>query len=690
MGSCPMRLALVYPPFADATQPYASLPALAAFLRIRGKHQVSVHDANLDFCLALWTKKRINLAALRLEKRLSKMEKSSSLSPSTAEEYAALTSACLKAPHVAARIEGAVRDLRSLETFTSLERLAAAKRVLQDADDLFGAESALLRRRIASFSPADIARLTRAPGANPFGEFFEKVTIPQLLAVAPGAVGISITYPTQIVPAVALARALRRHDPPLIIIFGGQIVSVWYDDLALYPEIFDWCDYVVGYEGETALDALLSAIETGANTTGIANVAKRENSSVRKGPIFSEDINELPTPDYSDLPLHRYVAPEPVLLLNTTRGCYWSRCTFCSVSPSMRRKFRMRNPDLVVRDFLYLRDRHLAHCFSLGDDCVPPVMLRALAQKLVGAGVAWQCEVRFESALTASLLRNLAGAGCKNLIFGLESYTERVLECMKKGIRLAEIDRILQDCRDAGLAFNLQLFFGFPGESDAEARETMEFATGQLHGAATLSFGQFHLQRGSAIAHDPAGFGIKIQPTSRTLAIDLPYRPFPLHATSAQKQLAEQVLKKAGGRALPLGIDAHTLLYLHRAGVRDMAKSLYRVSVTSSVARKRSEAARWRRRTSQTLRSFRDWEDDDSRYIVLYDYEMDRTVEISRLSAWVLGELIEYASTDEIVTRAAGRAQLGAEEVKSAVRSALLALDKAGLLDREGLQPINP
>ena len=683
-----MRVSLVYPPFADATQPYASLPVLGAFLRMRGNHHVSLHDANLEFCLSLWTRKRLNLASRRLEKRLSKIEASSSLSVSAAEEYVALTSACLKAPHVAVRIEEAVRDLRRWETFASLERLATARRVLQDAAEILGVESPLLRRRIASFSPAEIARLTRAPCANPFGSFFEKVTIPQLVGATPGAIGISITYPTQIVPAVALARAVRRRIPTAAVILGGQITSISYDDLASYPEIFDWCDYVVGYEGKTALDNLLTAIEVGGDTDQIANVAKREGSSVRKGPILSENINELPTPDYSGLPLDRYVAPEAVLLVNTSRGCYWSRCAFCSVSPSMRSRFRMRNPDLVVRDLVNLRDRHSARCITLADDCVHPVMLRALAQKLVGAGIAWQCELRFERALTSPLLRELAAAGCKNLIFGLESYAARVLECMNKGVRPAEIERILPLCREAGIAFNLQLFFGFPGETEAEAKETMEFATGQLHGAATLSFGQFRLQCGSVIARDPAAFGVTMKTAPRALGTDLPYEPIPSHAAVAEKQLAQRILEKAGGHNLPLSIDAHTLLYLHNSGVQAMAKSCYPARPERRPLRERKTKVRWKRKSSQSFRAFRDWREGDSSHLVLYDYELDRVVELSRLAGWVLGELTEYTSTDDIVTRAAARAQLNTQEVEPVVASAISALDRAGLLAAEALPQI--
>jgi hypothetical protein len=679
-----MKLALVYPPLAEASQPYASLPALAAFLRMGGHHQVDLFDTNIEFCLSQWTFERINLAARRLEARLNTLEESSKLSPEAAQEYTLLMTALLKAPHVADRIEGAVRDLRRWETFANLERLALAKRVLQDAAEVLGAESPLLRRRIASFSAGEISRLTKSADANPFGVFFEEKTIPALRLARPRAVGISITYPSQILPAIALARMVRMHMPSAPVILGGQIISVWYDDLAYYPELFDWCDYVVGYEGETALDTLLTAMETGGDGAGIANVATRDGNSVCKGPVFTEDINGLPTPDYSDLPLDKYLAPEPVLLVNTSRGCYWSRCAFCSVSPSMRTRFRMRKTDMVVRDLLELRDRHSVHCITLADDCVPPVMLRGLAQRLAGSGLAWQCEVRFERALDSGLLGDLVAAGCKNLIFGLESYSGRVLECMNKGVRPATISHILQQCREAGLAFNLQFFFGFPGETEAEATNTMEFAAEQLHGAATLSFGQFRLQRGSAIARDPAAFGVTMRTIPERFGVELPYEPVASHALAAGRQLAARILEKAGNRNPRLGIDAHTLLYLYKSGVQAMEKNCYlaRAKMTAG-EREYRQGGRWKRRASQTVREIRDWQDGDSERLVLYDYELDRAIELSRLAGWMLDEISEYSSIADLVGRAAEGTGLQTEEVEAVISPVLSALQQAGLLEPE-------
>ncbi|HEX7680302.1 MAG TPA: radical SAM protein, partial [Thermoanaerobaculia bacterium] len=530
-----------------------------------------------------------------------------------------LTSVFLKTGVVCEEIESTVAALRCPETFRDLGRLDRVKRLLKDAFEILGAGHAA--------NTAQLQALARNPEANPFLPFLEAVTIPQLERAAPGAIGISVTYRSQILPAVTLALLVKRAMPGVPVIFGGHIASFWYEELASCPEVFDWCDYLIAFEGESALDALLSALESGHPIDSVPNLAYRRNGRVIANPLFVEDINALPAPDYRGLPLDLYLAPEPVFLLNTSRGCYWSKCAFCSVSPAMRRRFRVRRPDLVLQDIATLQERHAAQCISFGDDCVPPRMLKSLAEGLRGTEISWQCEVRFERELTPALLSSLREAGCRNLIFGLESYSPRVLESMKKGIRHAEIRRILDDCRREGIAFNLQLFFGFPGESERDAHTTLEFVAGELHGAATLSFGIFQLQRGSGVARDPEAFGIRPTEGQSRLSIEIAYEPLPAHAAEAQQTLREKVLERTTFRNLPLCIDAHTLLFLHYAGVEAMAKQYYAEHPVADL--RMGPEVKLERRERQTVAEI-------GERALLYDYELDRAVELSGLARWVV------------------------------------------------------
>ena len=71
--------------------------------------------------------------------------------------------------------------------------------------------------------------------------------------------------------------------------------------------------------------------------------------------------------------------------------------------------------------------------------------------------------VRFEKALDGDLLEKMYKSGCQKLVFGLESYNQRVLDLMKKGIKADVVKRILDACLKVGIAFHIYiaLLLGF-------------------------------------------------------------------------------------------------------------------------------------------------------------------------------------------------------------------------------------
>ena len=73
-----MKIALIYPPTADPTAPYLSLPALAGFLRSRGI-EVLVVDANLEAWESLLTTEHLSEIGARIEERLKRLERRPSL-----------------------------------------------------------------------------------------------------------------------------------------------------------------------------------------------------------------------------------------------------------------------------------------------------------------------------------------------------------------------------------------------------------------------------------------------------------------------------------------------------------------------------------------------------------------------------------------------------------------------------------
>lgn len=663
-----MRAALVFPPLAGASQPYSSLPALTAFVRSRGRHEIVQRDANVEFVVHLLSAPALRRAAERVDERLDVMH-ASAMPASGDEAYRHLLSASLKAPIVCDLIEKAVADLRRPDTYKDLGRLQHARRVVRDAFDIHSESCHPASLSISYLSDevgtaADLDRRARDT-SNPFRGFLADSVLPAIERDSVAVLGLSITYPSQILPAVTLAVLARERLPDVPVVFGGQIASRW-SALPNVEDVFRWCDYLVTFEGETALDTLLSALESGGRLDGVPNLVYRERRRVVRNAIHVENIDTLPTPDYDGLPLDLYLTSEPVFLLNTSRGCYWSVCEFCSVSPSMRGRYRRRSIEAIRSDVTTLQARHGARCVMFGDDCVRPDTLKELVGVFheLPAPMSWECQVRFEGRLTAALLREMESAGCRNLAFGLESYSPRVLSSMNKGIRQTEIARILDDCRRAGIAFNLQLFFGFPGESESDARATVAFLVEQMHGAATFSVGTFELQRGSRIAGRPEAFGLHVDPQPG-LSIRLAYTPQPEGAVTMKQLVERELAERMRFADVPLSLDAHTLLFLHCAGVSAMASQYYgRRTTTEARSQSLSPALVVRRKAHQTIRAFPPFTAAETTAgdalpdrILLYDYERDRAVELSPLAFCVLEQLDGSRSIGD-VSRLCGAADM--------------------------------
>jgi len=66
-------------------------------------------------------------------------------------------------------------------------------------------------------------------------------------------------------------------------------------------------------------------------------------------------------------------------------------------------------------------------------------------------------------------------SGCRKLIFGLESYNQRVLDSMKKGVELSWVDDTSEACMKLGIAMHFYLICGFPTETEAEVMDSINF-----------------------------------------------------------------------------------------------------------------------------------------------------------------------------------------------------------------------
>ena len=81
--------------------------------------------------------------------------------------------------------------------------------------------------------------------------------------------------------------------------------------------------------------------------------------------------------------------------------------------------------------------------------------------------------------------------GFKMLYLGLESGNDRVLRLMNKGITTEMAVTACRNTYNAGIWDHLYVMFGFPGETQEEAQETIDFLSvtriSSVHSTWTIS-----------------------------------------------------------------------------------------------------------------------------------------------------------------------------------------------------------
>lgn len=529
-----MDVLLLHPPAVKPAEPPPGAAVLLAHLRCRGFSAAAL-DANLAAYLYLLDPNRLEPAAGQ--------------QPSTAVRRALRHS------------DSALNLLRSPAALASFARYATAVRHLNTALGVWtgdgGMERLTLgdydRAGLSPFAPADLERL--AAGAAPpslFSRYFEEELLPQVEALRPRLIALSVNYRHQVLPAFELAGLLRRRLPAVPVVGGGGVFTSWRTVLRRLDLRFSCFSRIVFGPGEAPLAALAAG-------------------GAPRGDYFLEGAGEIGfLPDYSFARLADYLSPVPVLPVSASRGCYWQRCLFCPEAAAPTHPYAALPPASFPELLGKLAGRHGVRHFHFTDNALPVAVLRRLAAGGAPPGLSWHGFVRFEKALLdPDLVAGLAASGCAMLQLGLESGSQTVLDRLRKGTQLTEVAAILANLQRAGIASYVYVMLGTPGENEEDAELTLRFLEAHAGAIGFLNLAIMNLPRESGLLADPAG-GIA---ESELLGEDEPlglYRSFAPAAgwgrREARRFLDRRLLASSAVRAIvqrtpPLFTSNHAFLF---------------------------------------------------------------------------------------------------------------------------------
>ncbi len=287
--------------------------------------------------------------------------------------------------------------------------------------------------------------------------------------------------------SIELAKLIKEKDKNKIIVFGGP--SCWvrnkenipiecYDvatkKLQLYPGLVDL--FIVGEGEETAYDAMVR-IKRGEDLMGIpGSVVYSERGSysslIPRAPI--ENLDALPHPTFSEFDINEY--GEKKIPFIFSRGCM-GRCSFCN-DPSLTGKYRCRSARNVFEEIKYhIKDSGVTFFHSC--DLLINGNLRLLdefSDFIISSGykIIWTGQAVVHPDMSESLLRKMNQAGCKSLVFGIESFSDKVLHLMDKRFTKDEAGLVLRRAHNAGIQTVINIIVGFPGEEEGDFLETIE------------------------------------------------------------------------------------------------------------------------------------------------------------------------------------------------------------------------
>lgn len=535
-----MKVSLLFPPTWHPSQPYLSLPSLTGFLKQGGVQQVSQRDLGIEVLDTVLSRPYGMQVYQQLSEKVKRVERErhGEAGPSSAEHYAILVESLERVPFLIERLDLAKETLRS-EGFYDLERyrdaLILIDRWLEVVSSLyFPTRMSVVDNQFGGYSiysSRDLGQAIRDEERNPYISLYRETFLSSIFEGAPDLIGVSITATSQIVPGLTLCRLIKEANPNVHLTIGGSIFTRLVDNLRRCPSLFDLADDIVVFEGETALYELVNQLAGKRDFSKVPNLIYRQNGKITVNqPFYSENINQLPAPNYDGFPLDRYLSPEAVLPVQFSRGCYYKDCAFCALTLD-HQNFRQRDPGKTVDDLEWLKDRYGASFFFFTDECFALSPTKRLCRQLMdrNLNVQWTCEMRFEKNLTRELLEQMREAGCLKIVFGLESYNQRVMDFMKKGIKQEHVRRISNDCVDLGIAVHCYVIVGFPTEREEEALETMNFIleNEKLHKSYGFSCQPclFDLEKEAPIMSDPSGYGIRriMRPSSEDLSLGFFY-----------------------------------------------------------------------------------------------------------------------------------------------------------------------
>ena len=266
-----------------------------------------------------------------------------------------------------------------------------------------------------------------------------------------------------------IARCRSLSDVPIIL--GGAGYSIFPESALRYLG----ADMGIQGEGEVVFPAVVDRIGKGAQVSDIPGICLPGQPA--EGRSFEKNLDDLPLPEPS-----LWIPPvadnrKLWVPVQSRRGCPLD-CTFCSTSAIEGKSVRRRSPDRIVKWLAELRETGYRN-FNFVDNTfnLPPTYAKDLCRQVIQAELdlnLW-CII-YPKWIDTELVELMRQAGCRQISFGFESGSDRMLRSLNKQFNRQEVSAVSKMFAEAGIERMGFLLLGGPGEMKDSVEESLSLA----------------------------------------------------------------------------------------------------------------------------------------------------------------------------------------------------------------------
>ncbi|OQD58788.1 putative oxidoreductase [Methanobrevibacter arboriphilus JCM 13429 = DSM 1125] len=331
-------------------------------------------------------------------------------------------------------------------------------------------------------------------------EYSIEDTLNEISSYGPDYIMAEITTPTCFYDFETI-NIIKKENPNLKIIIGGTHATI------LPEEVLNQCDgidFVVRQEYDFTIPEIIFTLNNSGNIDDKGDISEIKGISYRSDTIHSNDEiiergkifhnpDRVPLDDLDELPFVSKVyqkflnvddyayafAQKPMIQIVSARGCP-NKCNFCSYPSTMGgRLFRTRSTKDLVDEIEYILTEmpEIKEIFIEDDTfTVNNERIIDFCDEIIDRGLnpIWSCNTRVD--LPFNVMEKMKVAGCRLLVTGYESGSQKVLDEIKKGITLQQSLDFAKNTKKLGIKVFGCFMIGLKGDNLDTINETFEFA----------------------------------------------------------------------------------------------------------------------------------------------------------------------------------------------------------------------